>query len=316
MLMTLSAAMILPMRQSVNIVLPDFLKQLAPPSLRISYVQSNSYSAFPSATAGFIFDCICLGWMIGVLCFLGWHIYRHIKFMSMVRRWSEKVTNVDTLVMFDATKSELTIRSNVKLMTCECIKTPMMIGLIRPTVLIPSFEIQSDELHSILKHELIHFKRHDLWCKIVMLVTLSLHWFNPIVHIMLKHVMELCEISCDERVLKGANEKSRAAYGEAIIGVIRNGGMTTSLSTNFFTSIEGIKSRVYAIMDTKGKRFSPFLMIVVVAFSLISMTNFSISPEYADGEVEVIYDEQNNMIIQDPFDYTNPIFGDNKNVLP
>jgi beta-lactamase regulating signal transducer with metallopeptidase domain len=202
-------------------------------------------------------------------------------------------------------------------MTCAPIKTPMMIGFVRPTVLLPRFEIPSDELRSILKHELIHFKRRDLWCKALMFVTLSLHWFNPIVHVMLKRTMELCEISCDERVLKGANEKSRAEYGEAIIGVIRNGGMTTSLSTNFFTNIEGVKSRVYAIMDTKDKRFSPILMLAVLALSLLCMTAFAIAPESAaNGDTMVLYDEKNNMVIQDLDDYTEMFFGDNKTILP
>jgi beta-lactamase regulating signal transducer with metallopeptidase domain len=261
--------------------------------------------------------------------------------MSMARRWSEKVTNTDTLLMFRAAKRELGIRQGVNLMTCACIKTPMMIGFVRPTVLLPRFEIPSDELRSILKHELIHFKRRDLWCKALMLVTLSLHWFNPIVHIMLKRTMELCEISCDERVLKGASEKSRALYGEAIIGVIRNGGMSTSLSTNFFTSIEGVKSRVYAIMDTKDKRFSPVLMMAVVGLSLLCMTAFAIAPQAAalqpdsssdsinaasitdnstsnqqrrelianDGTV-IEVTSKNDGVTEDPFDYYQLVFGD------
>jgi beta-lactamase regulating signal transducer with metallopeptidase domain len=286
--MILFAAMILPVRLSLNVSLPSFLKQFAPLLPSVSATQSSNAIAVPSAVSWGILDYTFLIWLIGAVCFLSWHLFRHIRFMSMVRRWSESENNSNTLKIFDDVKNELQIHSNVKLMTCACIKTPMMIGFLRPTVLLPHFEIPSDELHSILKHELIHLKRHDLWFKAVMLFTLSLHWYNPIVHIMLKLAMDLCEISCDERVLKGANEKIRAHYGEAIIGVIRNGGMSTSLSTNFFTSIEGVKSRVYAIMDTDNKRFSPVLMMSVICISLLCMTAFAITPEAAAIQPEMI----------------------------
>jgi beta-lactamase regulating signal transducer with metallopeptidase domain len=286
--MVLFAAMILPVRLSLNVSLPSFLKQLAPISPSVSAVQSDIGTVVPSTAAWGILDYAFLIWLIGAVCFLGWHLFRHIRFMSMVRRWSENVTDSDILMTFNDVKNELGVGSNIKLMTCACIKTPMMIGFLSPTVLLPRFEIPSDELHSILKHELIHLKRHDLWFKALMLITLSLHWYNPIVHLMLKLAMDLCEISCDECVLKGANEKSRAHYGEAIIGVIRNGGMTTSLSTNFFTSIEGVKSRVYAIMDTGNKRFSPVLMMSVICISLLCMTAFAITPEAVALQPETV----------------------------
>jgi beta-lactamase regulating signal transducer with metallopeptidase domain len=276
---TFFVAMIIPFRLSVNLPLPGFLKQFAP-QLSTGAFNENSISTPVTQTANWEFlDYVCSIWLLGLVCFLSWHLLRHISFMYMARRWSEEVSSPEILAMFRNTKKELGIRQDVKLMTCACIKTPMMIGFIYPTVLLPHFEIPKDELQLILKHELIHFKRHDLWCKVLMLVTLSIHWFNPIVHIMLKITMDLCEISCDERVLKGENEKRRIQYGEAIIGVIRNGGVSTPLSTNFFTSIERVKSRVYAIMDTKTKRFSPILITTFVGISLLSMTAFAIAPE-------------------------------------
>jgi beta-lactamase regulating signal transducer with metallopeptidase domain len=79
----------------------------------------------------------------------------------------------------------------------------MLIGFFRPALLLPSAEITSDGLVLILRHELIHLKRHDLWYKALVLLATVIHWFNPVVYIMAKAIAAQCEISCDEQVLQG-----------------------------------------------------------------------------------------------------------------
>jgi Antirepressor regulating drug resistance, predicted signal transduction N-terminal membrane component len=157
----------------------------------------------------------------------------------------------------------------------------MVIGLLRPVVLLPRINIPPDELPLILRHELVHYKRKDLWYKVLMMVTSAIHWFNPIVHLMVRSALNLCEISCDEEVLKGHDAKGRAQYGEAIIGVVRNGSAYhTALSTNFYS---GTKGRIYAIMDMSKKRFSPVLFIAILIITICGTTAFALSPVKAEG---------------------------------
>lgn len=168
--------------------------------------------------------------------------------------------------------------------SCACIKTPMLVGLLRPMVLIPQSSFHPDELPLILKHELVHYKRRDLWYKVLMVLVVSIHWFNPMIYLMVKSALNLCEISCDEEVLKEIDAKGRAEYGEAVIGVIRNGNACQTLfSMNFYSGRKGIKQRIYAMMDMTAKRSSPVLFFVILMITLCGATTFVLTPAQAKG---------------------------------
>jgi beta-lactamase regulating signal transducer with metallopeptidase domain len=276
------AGMLLPVRLSVNIELPEFLSLHQNTGIAVAG-QSNIIGALEEASdilgGG---QWLGLLWAGGGLCFLGWHIIGHVRFMSTIKRWSGKVEKDMITTIFERTKRDLNIGSQIELRHCTCVKTPMIVGFTRPAVLLPELDIPDDELVPILKHELVHFKRKDQFAKLLMLLSLSVHWFNPIAHFMLRQACGLCEISCDEEALRGMDEKSRAKYGEAIIGIARSGmGFKTSLSANFFIGVKGMRERVYAIMDMTKKRFSPALPVAAFMIAVCCITAFSIVPAAA-----------------------------------
>lgn len=210
-------------------------------------------------------------WIVGVVSVVMYHALRHGRFMKMVRRWSEPVTDLESLGTLDGLTSELGIKTKVGLSVCQSITSPMLVGFFRPSILLPPIKIADDELSLILKHELIHFQRHDLWYKAVILTATALHWFNPVVYIMAKATAIQCEISCDALVLRDADFQQRKQYGETIIGVVRNGSkLRTALSTNFLGGKKGMKNRISSIMDTKRKKTGVIILCIVLACIMIT----------------------------------------------
>lgn len=204
-------------------------------------------------------------WIIGALGTVVYHVGRHWRFVKLVSRWSEDVTDSKILGILDDLKAEMKIGANVGLKTCSGITSPMMVGFIRPTIFLPPVRIDSDALSFILKHELVHLKRRDLWYKALVLLAAVVHWFNPVVYIMAKAIAKQCEFSCDELVLQGANFEQRRRYGETIIGVARNGAkLQTALSTNFYGGKKGMKTRIFSIMNTKKKKAGIAILCVVL----------------------------------------------------
>jgi hypothetical protein len=189
--------------------------------------------------------------------------------MKMVSRWSEPVTDLKGLGILDNLKSELEIKKQIGLSVCQSITSPMLIGSFRPAILLPPFKSADDELYLILKHELIHFKRHDLWYKALILAATILHWFNPVVYLMAKAAAVQCEISCDTLILDGADLQKRKQYGETIIGVVRNGArLQTALSTDFYGGEKGMKNRISSIMDTKRKKAGVAILCAVLVATI------------------------------------------------
>ena len=204
-------------------------------------------------------------WLVGVISAVLYHALRHGRFMKMVRRWSEPVTDLKGLGILDSLKSELEIKTQVGLSVCQSSTSPMLVGFFHPAILLPPIKIADDELSLILKHELIHFQRRDLWYKALILAATALHWFNPVVYLMAKAAAVQCEISCDALVLQGADLQQRQQYGETIIGVVRNGAkLQTALSTNYYGGKKGMKTRIFSIMDTTKKKAGVVVLCVVL----------------------------------------------------
>ena len=233
-------------------------------------------------------------WILGVVSVVLCHALWHSCFMKMVRRWSEPVTDLESLWILDSSKSEIGIKQQVRLSVCQSITSPMLVGFFRPAILLPPIKIASDELSFILKHELIHLKRHDIWYKALILAATSLHWFNPIVYLMAKAAAVQCEISCDALVLQDADFQQRKQYGETIIGVVRNGSkLRTALSTDFYGGKKGMKNRISSIMDIRKKK-AGFVILCVVLVAIIgtgvalAATNAVTNKDTADSKPDII----------------------------
>ena len=217
-------------------------------------------------------------WILGVVSVIVYHALRHGRFMKMVCRWSEPVSDLESLRFLDSLKSEMGIKAQVGLSVCQSITSPMLVGFFRPAILLPPIKIASGELSLILKHELIHFQRHDLWYKALILAATALHWFNPVVYLMAKATAVQCEISCDALVLRGADFEQRKQYGETIIGVVRSGAeFRTALSTNFYGGKKGMENRISSIMDTKNKKISIGILVAAIIATLGTGTTFAIN---------------------------------------
>jgi hypothetical protein len=165
----------------------------------------------------------------------------------------------------------------------------MLVGAIRPVVLLPPAfrtpQFSSGEIARILKHELVHLKRHDLWYRGLVLLATAVHWFNPAVYLMAKAIAGLCEISCDERVLQGASFGQRKQYCETILRGIRSGNRPlTSWSTHFTGGKRRLKIRFQSILDTTKKRPGIAVLIVVLLAVILAGMAFDHRMPTVNGE--------------------------------
>ena len=210
----------------------------------------------------------CL-WMAGTAAVIAYHALRHRRFMRLLNRWCEEITNQPIVDTLQKLKKEMGISKEVQLKMCSFIQSPMLIGLRRPAILLPSASFHTHELVFILRHELVHLKRNDLWYKALVLLATAIHWFNPVVYLMAKAIAAQCEISCDERTLQGASFQQRKQYCETVIQLIKNGAKPqTSFSTSFYGGRNEMKVRIFSILDTTKKRTGLTIFGVVLIATL------------------------------------------------
>lgn len=208
-------------------------------------------------------------WLAGVILFLAYHVIKHYRFMKLAARWSEKITDEQTLTLVQNLKKQMGISREIDVQLCDSIGSPMMIGFAKPRILLPKADFAEDELYFILKHELVHYKRKDLWFKCLVLIATAIHWFNPIVYLIAKAIDMECELSCDAEVVRSTGEDTRQYYSETIIGVVRyKSKLKTVLSTNFYGGKKGMKKRIFSIMDMGKKKAGLSILCGALALTL------------------------------------------------
>ena len=155
---------------------------------------------------------------------------------------------------------------------------PLLCGFFKKRIVLTEKAISSGGLENVLRHELIHLKRGDLFMKLLGTLCLSVNFLNPAAYAAVTMMDREMEYSCDERVLAGCDEEKRCEYGETVLAVIRENRTRrfgSTLTTEFVSRDKGIVKRFRMIMDSKKKKrgviiVAAALLVCIVAGSVIS----------------------------------------------
>lgn len=209
-------------------------------------------------------------WLGGAVCSLAWQLVRHKRFTATLRRWREPCGNTLCLHTLSEIQEDLGIEHSPALYLCPGIPSPMLVGLRKPAIYLPDEALAADELALVLRHELIHYKRRDLLVRAALLLCRAVHWFNPIMLPLSRWLSYCQEASCDSCVTQNASQEERRFYSETIIRVIRRQVQArTQLCTSFYGGKEGMKKRIFSIMNTASRRTGVVLCICLLAATLL-----------------------------------------------
>ena len=259
--------------------------------LKENNFNSKIYYIEPSISNLSSFDFInifTILWIIGVCIIILYHVYFQFMFYFRIKRninWSQnskfqKILNEQIIIN--------KINSNINVYVVKGVPTPFLIGIIKNAIIIPENNYTEEDLKWIFNHELIHFKRKDNILKLLMILALALHWFNPLIYILRRLFFEQCELSCDEQVIKDAEIKEIKEYSLILINSIKyKNELKISLMSSKFSNkkINIIKRRIESMLNLKSKKngllFGAFIFFVVggTIFSFNSNNVFADTPE-------------------------------------
>lgn len=178
---------------------------------------------------------LCMVYLTGAALMLLGSLAHHARYLRMLRRWRKPISDRRILALYDALRDEMGVRRAIPIYLCQAVDSPMIAGIFRPCILLPENHLNLSELRLVLRHELTHYQRGDLYVKLLELLCVSLHWYNPLIYLARREIDYACEASCDERVMRGASLDDRQYYSETIITVIRRQrARGTVLSTSFY----------------------------------------------------------------------------------
>ena len=194
-------------------------------------------------------------WLVVALGLLIRKITIYQGFVRYIKARLTPVSNIERLDELSIVAEQSGIKKPVELCVNPLVSSPLLIGLFHPYIVLPRVDILEKDFRYIVLHELTHYKRCDMFYKWLVQVTVCLHWFNPLVHLMSREITKACEFSCDEAVLTKMGSGNAQDYGKtlldamAAVGRYKENFGAVTLSENKHL----LKERINAIMNFKKK---------------------------------------------------------------
>lgn len=237
------------------------------------HVPESNNSTTPDANAPFnIYVYLSFVWAAGAVILFVRKATIYQGFVRYVKAGNSEVSDIDTLNLLSDCEDKLNIKTRVELYRNPLIASPMMFGFFRPRIVLPVVKFENTELSYVFMHELTHFRRKDMFYKWLIQIIVCIHWFNPFVYLLEKEVNKACELSCDEAVMSMLDDKSRSAYGDMLLSLVKPNPQYNKGSLASFTLTEGakqLKERLGAILKFKKETKAARIMTGVLTSCVI-----------------------------------------------
>ena len=182
------------------------------------------------------------------------------------------------------------------IMLCDEVKTPFILGMIRPLIYVPS-ALEGERMEMVCAHEKAHISRHDHWWKPFGFALLSVYWFNPLCWLAYILLCRDIEAACDEKVIKDKDREYMAAYSQALLELSVSGKIITACPLAFGET--GVKSRIKGILNYKKPAFW-IILIALIACAAVAVC-FLTNPKKKEADTQA---EEINALENMDVDYT------------
>lgn len=202
-------------------------------------------------------------WIIGIVVMLAYAIISYLHLKKSV---------------------EPSIEIRDRILASDDVKSPFILGMLRLRIYVPS-SMSGQTLEYVISHETAHIKRGDHWWKPLGYLLLSIYWFNPLCWIAYISLCRDIEMACDEKVIRGMDNESKAAYSEALLRCSMPQRAITACPLAF--GEVGVKDRVKSVFNYKKPAFwviiAAIIACIVVAVCFLSTPKSSPTPSTSES---------------------------------
>ena len=160
-------------------------------------------------------------WAGGSLIALAVPLVGLVRLQRRVRQRSIPISDA-LAAQIDRVRAAVGLSRRVRLVVCDGAIGPAVVGVIRPTVVLPQSLVEGDEalLNGALAHEFVHVRRRDSLVVLLQWAATALWWFFPPVWWMNGKLNAARELSCDEEAI-AALRCPPAAYAQMLLDTLR-----------------------------------------------------------------------------------------------
>ncbi len=242
-----------------------------PPTQTFTYETMTAIGYYFEGVKSFIHSNIpifLIIWILGA-CVFCLRIVTGLVYVGQIRdnsyliqgEWSERVQQL---------ARQLQIRRWISLAESTHIQAPIVVGYLKPMILIPigmCTNFSTEQLETIFLHELMHIRRKDYLINLIQSFTEAIFFFNPVVWIISGIMRREREHCCDDAVVEVHGNVRAFAHALASLEEVRLS--KPELSISLAENKNQLLNRIKRLMEKSVKNYSgrerilPALLLVI-----------------------------------------------------
>ena len=282
----------------------DWARWMAPVGSEIGAQDGNGeVSALAGATPGAFAGSASISkkeaavviWLLGASLLTGLLILRTALFHRSLSIESKRAAK-EVQLLAGKIAEDLGMTYSGPIRETSLVTSPAVMGLFHPTLLLPAgiaSRLTDDELQMVLRHELAHLKRGDLWMNFVATALQIVHWFNPLLWFAFACMRQDREMATDALAISSSPSTSPSAYGQMLLklAVHYPPCRGTALSAGILETHQNLKRRLEQIIEVRPNAYAwstPGLGLIIV-LATVGLTRASV-PVVPGGETVITSD--------------------------
>lgn len=249
-------------------------------------------------------------WLIAGIIAL-WKIAKLIRDYVHLRKIVSILAQDDTPETQNALShlsTEKPLPRNLKVIRSSITYIPMVLGYMKPVIILPMRTLSEKETYYILKHELQHLYKKDTIKKLVLEILCGIYWWFPVISILLKRLCAtLIEYYVDSSVTNLLGERERIEYLNCILQVAKDKGnvpqSSLPLGLTFIAGKryddKGLTKRFDLVLKFQKYPSKIFTKVTGLGFAIILLffsVAFVIQPHY-----DVPEENENSFVLEDVY---------------
>jgi len=216
-------------------------------------------------------------WLSGVVCFslrlIGGWLYtrrlRRYRIRSLEETWRQRLHQLCC---------QLRVTRPVRLLESALVKVPMVIGWLRPVILLPVGALTgltTRQLEAIIAHELAHIRRHDYLINLLQALVETLLFYHPAVWWVSRRIRQEREHCCDDLAVAMCGDA--LTYARALLEMERLRGAGTQLA--MAANGGSLMGRIQRLVGAQPQQTNRFTGLVAFIIALIAVVSFGVGAQ-------------------------------------
>lgn len=196
-------------------------------------------------------------WLCLVVLFA---VYQIVKYRMDIRK-----------LLADSKPVSVKLREEtVEVLTNRRIRTPYTVGFIKQSIIVPKDSLGHPCFEMCYRHENQHRRNHDSLIKLLCIVVICLHWFNPAAILLLLLYRMTAEYICDEAAVTGCTGEEKKRYARLLIELSTADESVSMVWRNNLSGSENLMRRRIDCMMKKKELMKKGVAVVVALVTMVA----------------------------------------------